>query len=152
MNVNIAKKLMVGLVVVASVLATAGPAYAYHERGGDGYGQGDDRYGNDGGDYGNGNDQRRCHESQNCRGSFSPGPFDRSPVDVHDNCVSLDCSGSAKDGKKQPPAQGHQTTSLTDPTKLPQVIVTIIKSGLDMGQLFATTTIKFVEDLFVALA
>lgn len=72
------------------------PAVAYDDGGGDGYG--------DGGSYGNGNDQRKCYRGENCRGSFSPGPFDRSPVDVHDNCVSLDCSGSAK----TPPGQGRQ--------------------------------------------
>lgn len=60
-----------------------------------------DRQGDDnGGEYGNGNDNRRCH-GRGCRGSFSPGPFDRSPVDIHDNCVSLDCSG---EGGKHPPA------------------------------------------------
>lgn len=41
-----------------------------------------------GGDYGNGNDQRRCHNGQNCRGSFSPGPFEDSPVDAFNgNCL-----------------------------------------------------------------
>lgn len=48
------------------------------------------------------NDQRRC-QGDNCRGSFSPGPFDRSPVDIHDNqvCISPDCSGHSSDGKKK---------------------------------------------------
>ena len=41
---------------------------------------------------------------------------------------------------------------LTNPSKLPAVIQSIIKGGLDLGQLFATGTIKFVEDLFTALA
>jgi hypothetical protein len=67
------------LAVAALVLAITAPAALAYD---------------DGGDYGNGNDQRRCHESENCRGSFSPGPFDRSPVDIHDNqvCISPDCS------------------------------------------------------------
>lgn len=78
------RRVLVGLVAAGSLLAAIGPALAY----------------DDGGDYGNGNDQRRCHESENCRGSFSPGPFDRSPVDVHDNCVSLDCSGYGGPPKK----------------------------------------------------
>lgn len=110
------------------------------------YDDGRDDDGNSGGDYGNGNDQRHCHESQNCRGSFSPGPFDRSPVDIHDNCISLDCGGYEKKPGGQKPA------SLTDPTKLPQAITAIVKAGLDMGQLFADGTIKFVESLFTALA
>lgn len=58
----------------------------------------------DGGDCnreGNCNDQRRC-QGDGCRGSFSPGPFDRSPVDIHDNtvCISPDCS-SHNDKKGQ---------------------------------------------------
>lgn len=71
----------------------------------------------DGGDYGNGNDQRHCHESENCRGSFSPGPFDRSPVDVHDNCVSLDCSGYGGQPKK-PPQQQPKSAPLPTPACL----------------------------------
>jgi hypothetical protein len=57
----------------------------------------------DGGDYGNDNDQRKCYRSENCRGSFSPGPFDRSPVDIHDNqvCISPDCSSHGDDKKSQ---------------------------------------------------
>lgn len=45
---------------------------------------------------GNCNDQRRC-SGDGCRGSFSPGPFDRSPIDIHDNqvCISPNCSGSS---------------------------------------------------------
>jgi hypothetical protein len=56
----------------------------------------DGRDGNSGGENGNGNDQRRCHNARgDCRGSFSPGPFDRSPVEIHDNdvCISPNCSG-----------------------------------------------------------
>jgi hypothetical protein len=49
-------------------------------------------------------DHRYCDGRDSCddqdqdhyqhRGNFSPGPFDRSPVDVHDNniCISPDCS------------------------------------------------------------
>jgi len=43
---------------------------------------GDDRYRQD---YGSRDDRNR-NRNRN-RGSFSPGPFDRSPVDVHDNTV-----------------------------------------------------------------
>lgn len=117
-----------------------------------------ERSGDDGGcddsgcnDYGNHGNQRRCQGDQ-CRGSFSPGPFDRSPIDFSNSCISLDCSGRDKGDKKQPPDQGQKPTSLTDPRKLPAVVAQIAKAGLDMGQLFATTTIKFVETLFTALA
>lgn len=37
------------------------------------------------------------------RGAFSPGPFDRSPVDFRDNCISLDCSGR-NPSEEEPPA------------------------------------------------
>lgn len=57
----------------------------------------------DGGDYGNGNDQRHCHESQNCRGSFSPGPFDRSPVDISHNQFCVGPNSCPSDGKQDPP-------------------------------------------------
>lgn len=62
------RKLIAGGLVVSSLLIGTA-AYSY----------------DDGGDYGNGNDQRRCHNGENCRGSFSPGPFDRSPVDAFNN-------------------------------------------------------------------
>lgn len=63
-----------------------------------------DHYQGDRGDCnreGNCNDQRRC-QGDGCRGSFSPGPFDRSPVDIHDNqfCISPDCSGRSNNDKK----------------------------------------------------
>lgn len=91
---------IVALPTIVTVTASSASSVSYHE-GGDGNG-------NNGGDYGD-NDNRRCHNSENCRGSFSPGPFDRSPVDIHDNnfCISPDCSGnkdrsgSDKDGKGQ---------------------------------------------------
>jgi hypothetical protein len=66
------KKLFIGGLVVSSLLCPI-RAFAY----------------DDGGDYGNGNDQRRCHNSENCRGSFSPGPFDRSPVEIDGNTVCM---------------------------------------------------------------
>lgn len=65
------KKLLIGGLVVSSLLYPI-RAFAY----------------DDGGDYGNDNDQRRCYHAENCRGSFSPGPFDRSPVDAfNNNCL-----------------------------------------------------------------
>jgi hypothetical protein len=114
----------------------AGPALAY----------------DDGGDQGSGNDQRRCYHAENCRGSFSPGPFDRSPVDVHDNqiCISPDCSGR-DDGKKQPPQdqqpQGiaclvpfpyhcdeRPKEMITDPAKLVKFPFTIAEMSFDFAQ------------------
>jgi hypothetical protein len=145
------KRPTVAGLVLAVMLLAAGPARAY----------------DDGGDYGNGNDQRRCHRSEgDCRGSFSPGPFDRSPIDFSNSCISLDCSGREKDDKKKPPQEPKggvaclvpvpfhcdQPAQLTNPAKLPAVIQSIVKSGFDLGKLFADGTITFVEDLFQALA
>lgn len=61
------------------------------DRDGDGY---------SGGDYGH---NRRDDRNRN-RGAFSPGPFDRSPVDFSNSCISLDCSGREKrrDDSEQP--------------------------------------------------
>jgi len=73
----------------ATLALAAAPALAY----------------DDGGDYGNGNDQRHCHESENCRGSFSPGPFDRSPVDASHNQICVmpnSCSSQPPDKKGNP--------------------------------------------------
>lgn len=80
-----------------------------HERDGcwdDGYddcGRGGGRYRNE---YGNRGDQRRC-TGDNCRGSFSPGPFDRSPLDFRNACISLNCSGRDdnrdRDRRDEPP-------------------------------------------------
>lgn len=75
--------------------------YSYDDRG--------DSYGNDsGGDCrggGCGNDQRRCRGDQ-CRGSFSPGPFDRSPVTIiicPPGTVNCGTGGGQGDGKEPPP-------------------------------------------------
>lgn len=114
--------LMVGIVVVL-VLAVIG-LMAVCTPGEDDHGLGvvqlvshhqdygdDDGYGNgsSGGDYGNGNDQRRrCEEGAQCRGSFSPGPFDRSPIDFSNSCISLDCSGrDKKDDRRDDGSSGR---------------------------------------------
>lgn len=100
-----------------------------HDRCGDRYGDGDSSNGNTGydGEGGHGGDQGDAG---------------------HDQCHSF-CNNIIV---IPDPTKKDQPKSLTDPRKLPQVIAQIAKSGLDMGQLFATTTIKFVEDLFTALA
>lgn len=53
-------------------------------------------------DYGNKGDNSRNRE----RGAFSPGPFDRSPVDIHDNyvCISPNCERK-DDGRQREPEQ-----------------------------------------------
>lgn len=111
---------------------------------------------NHGGDNGDDNDQRRCSDSgDNCRGSFSPGPFDRSPVDIHDNqvCISPDCSH-----KDNPPKSGQQKTGTAclvpvpyhcdphpegfippNPGKIPQQIADFVKLTFD----FVQAVIKF---------
>lgn len=74
------RKTVAGLVLAAALLVRAGPA------------------------------ARECNEryedcrDQNHRGNFSPGPFDRSPVDIHDNqvCISPDCSSHNDDKKGNP--------------------------------------------------
>lgn len=56
-----------------------------------GYDNGDRNTGY-GSDYGG---NRRDDRNRN-RGAFSPGPFDRSPIDFSYSCISLDCSGRDK--------------------------------------------------------
>lgn len=58
------------------------------------------RYG-DGSDYGH---NRRDDRNRN-RGAFSPGPFDRSPVDFSNSCISLDCSGREKNDRRRDPEE-----------------------------------------------
>lgn len=96
------KKLAVGVLVISSLLPV-GSAYADHYRG--------DR--DDCNREGNCNDQRRC-SGDNCRGSFSPGPFDRSPVDIHDNnvCISPDCSSHRDGDDKGKKSPGQEPTGI----------------------------------------
>lgn len=92
-----------GAVLLGFALVFASPvgAQARHRDDRGGYEEGD-RYGNgdNGPRQGNDGDQGRCR-GNGCRGSFSPGPFDRSPVDIHDNqvCISPDCSSKGKDNQ-----------------------------------------------------
>lgn len=107
--------------------------------------------GNDGGGYNGGEqDQRRCYRSENCRGSFSPGPFDRSPVDVHDNqiCISPDCSGSHGGGTGKKPAGFFPP----NPAKIPQLIAALMQGGLDLGKGIADIVITYVSNLAKVLA
>jgi hypothetical protein len=83
------KKMLVGLALTTTLLVGVGPAFAY----------------DDGGSYGDGNQQDRCHRSENCRGSFSPGPFDRSPVDASHNTFCIG-PNSCPPPPSSPPNQG----------------------------------------------
>jgi hypothetical protein len=147
------RKIIVGLVLAATLLAGTGPAFGY----------------DDGGENGNGNDSRRCDRAaQNCRGSFSPGPFDRSPVDASHNQICVMPNSCSSQGKDKPPADQQpkslgclvpvpyhcdpKPASLTNPSKLPSAIASIAKAGLDLGRLFADGTITFIETMFTALA
>lgn len=94
------RKTIVGLVAVA-LLTVAGPthAFAYHERGRC-YDEHDCRRGHDSGD----DDQR----DDNRRAGISPGPFDRSPVDIHDNRLVVCFPFSKCDGKDDGSGDGQQ--------------------------------------------
>ncbi len=94
-------KKLASVLLVAFTLLPITPAFA--ERNG-GNGGSCDREGNC-------NDQRKC-QGDNCRGSFSPGPFDHSPVDAFNNaCLpGATCyygqDPNNKSGGKNPPSNG----------------------------------------------
>lgn len=98
------------------------------------------------------NEDRNRNRDRN-RGAFSPGPFDRSPVEMHDVCVSLDCSGRDRDDRDRS-REEVAPMSLFPPTPdgIRQFVVSTIKSGVEMGRLFAETTIAFVENLLIGIA
>lgn len=54
-------------------------------------------------DYEQWNNEDRNRNRNRNRGAFSPGPFEDSPVDFRDNCISLDCSGR----DRTPPQEGQ---------------------------------------------
>lgn len=89
-------KKFASILLAGMVMFPTSAAFASTTKGNDDGGRGDCS------SEGSCNDQRRC-QGDNCRGSFSPGPFDRSPIDFHDNqiCISPDCSGSSSDKKKK---------------------------------------------------
>lgn len=132
-------------------LHSMGPVLVSHHYDGD-----DDGYGNgsSGGEYGNGNDQRRrCEEGAQCRGSFSPGPFDRSPIDFSNSCISLDCSGRDRDrGDRRPPEQRMSLFPFPTPGGLQKFVLSTVEAGIGLGRLFANATIDFVSSLMVGIA
>lgn len=103
-----------------------------------------------GGDYGH---NRRDDRNRN-RGAFSPGPFDRSPVDFSNSCISLDCSGRDEGRRRGQPPPEERTQSLFPPSfeGVKSFVLATIKSGIEMGRLFAETTITFVENLLFGIA
>lgn len=109
------------------------------------YDQGDGA-GGYGSDYGH---NRRDDRNRN-RGAFSPGPFDRSPVDFSNSCISLDCSGREKDRD-----EGRRPASLfpvPTPDGVRQFVLATIEGGIGLGKLFANATIDFVSSLMVGIA
>lgn len=60
-------------------------------------------YGGGGQDYDQWNNEDRNRNRGRNRGAFSPGPFDRSPVDFSGSCISLNCSGRDDRGDEPPP-------------------------------------------------
>jgi len=117
------------------------------------------------------NSDQRNHNRRN-RGAFSPGPFDRSPIEMHDVCISLDCSSGREDrerddrrgGRMEPMSLGcavpvpfhcdPKPASLFPPSfeGVKSFVLATIKSGIEMGRLFADTTITFVENLLFGIA
>lgn len=95
--------IMVGTGVVTYKLAShdeCGQEYECYDEGG---------YRGDGGDqeYDQWNNEDRNRNRNRNRGAFSPGPFDRSPIDFTNACISLDCSGrdEGKRNDRQPPEE-----------------------------------------------
>ena len=134
------------------LIAATGPAY--HDGGDcdpewDDCGDYDQRY-----DQWN-NEDRNRNRNRN-RGAFSPGPFDRSPVEMHDVCISLDCSSGRDDRRRrdESPPEEARTQSLFPPSfeGVKAFVLSTIKSGIEMGRLFAETTITFVENLLFGIA
>lgn len=74
-----------------------------HDYGG-GYEDGDDN-GQEYEDNWGGEDRNR-NRGRN-RGAFSPGPFDRSPIDMRNACISLDCSGREPAPDEDQPEEGQ---------------------------------------------
>lgn len=93
---------------------------------------------------GNGN---RGYDGEGGRSGDTDQRGDRNCRNVCGNTIIVPMPGQ----NDQPPPE-KQRVSLTNPAELPKVVAQIIQSALDMGRLFADTTIKFVSDLLVGLA
>ena len=73
--------------LITTLMMFTPAAYAEHE-----YDQGSE--------YDQWNSEEENRNRNRNRGAFSPGPFEDSPVDFRDNCISLDCGG--RDKKDEP--------------------------------------------------
>lgn len=172
------------MLVFSALLFPAGPAWADHDWD-HGWDERERCYDSDCGGRGDSGDdwnsEQRNHNRRN-RGAFSPGPFDRSPVEMHDVCISLDCSGRDKerrggqegsDGRGPGGAESRslrpasvgclvpvpwhcdpKPAALFPPTPdgIKAFVLSTIRGGIEMGRLFAETTIRFVENLLVGIA
>jgi len=130
---------------------------SHYEDGGYGDCEYEDCYqGGDGYDQDNGSDWSNRDNDNRQRRSFSPGPFDRSPIDMRNACISLDCSGrdKNKDREDEPRREPMTTQSLFPPTPegIKNFVVQTVKGGIEMGRLFADTTITFISNLMVGIA
>ena len=100
----------------------------------------------------NRNGGRGGSDNRNGR-NVSPGPFDRSPVEMHDVCISLDCSGREKD-RDRPPDEARPASLFPVPTPdgVRRFVLSTIEAGIGLGKLFANATIDFVSSLMVGIA
>lgn len=109
-------------------------------------------------DYDQWNNEDRNRNRNRNRGAFSPGPFDRSPVDFSNSCISLDCSGRDEGRRRrdEPPPDEPQTTQSLFPIPTPdgirQFVLSTIEAGIGLGRLFANATIDFVSSIMVGIA
>jgi hypothetical protein len=107
-----------------------------------------------GGGYYDGDRRRRGNDNRNGR-NVSPGPFDRSPVEMHDVCISLDCSGRDKERDREQPEEPMGPRSLfpvPTPDGIRQFVMAAIEGGIGLGKLFANATIDFVSSLMIGIA
>lgn len=167
------------LLATATLLPTHA-AHAYHDDDGycyeeeqcEGYGYYDGRdydSGRNNQDYDQWNNEDHNRNRNRNRGAFSPGPFDRSPLDFRNACISLDCSNHGRDDEQkrddrddqrrdeQPRvvlARSSNTQSLFPPSPegIKNFVLSTIKSSIELGRLFADTTITFVENLMFGIA
>lgn len=145
------RRLLAGLVMAAASLGPASPAFADHDSGRE-----ECRWEGDCGSQsydGQWSNEDRNRNRDRNRGAFSPGPFDRSPIDFsHSNfCISLDCSG--RDQDRPPPSEGRPQ-QLFPPSAdgIRNFVTSTVQAGIEMGRLFADTTITFVSNLLVGIA
>lgn len=160
------------LLLVVSIVLPATPAFANHEDDGycyeeeqcEGYGYGDGDSSRQ--DYDQWNNEDRNRNRNRNRGAFSPGPFDRSPLDFRNACISLDCSNRGKDDEQRRDedrdrggrgpmlavAQAPQSLFPPSPDAIRAFVVNTVKAGIELGKLFAETTISFVENIMVGIA